>query len=333
MTIIFIFIHNCSVLTSRCPSRTTRLTARTAALALAGAAGLTSLTACGDADAGGSSGRTKIVASFYPVAWLAGRIGGDEVSVRTLTKPGAEPHDLELTARQVADVGRADFAVYVKGVQPAVDDAVQKQAKDKSLDAASVVRTLPPPAGGEEEHDGDHGHAEVGYDPHVWLDPARMATVATALGGRLAAADSAHAAGYQDRAKAVAAELTGLDRQFTDGLKSCRHKAIVTAHAAFGYMAQRYGLRQVPIAGVDPDNEPSPRRLAELTGQVRSAGATTVFTETLISPKVAQTLAKEAGVRTAVLDPVEGVRPGSSDDYMTIMRKNLQTLRPALECS
>ncbi|TDD89810.1 metal ABC transporter substrate-binding protein [Actinomadura rubrisoli] len=319
--------------TSRFLVRALSLTTRTAALALAGATGMTGLAACGgDADAG--SGKTEVVASFYPVAWLAGRVGGDQVSVRTLTKPGAEPHDLELTARQVADVSKADYAVYVKGVQPAVDEAVQKHAKDKSLDAASVVKTLAPPAGGEEEeHEGEEGGPEVGYDPHVWLDPSRMATIATALGDRLAKADSSHAAGYKDRAKALAAQLTGLDQQYRDGLKTCKHRAIVTAHAAFGYLSQRYGLQQVAIAGVDPTSEPSPKRLAELTGQIKSAGATTVFTETLVSPKVAQTLAKEAGVKTAVLDPVEGVAEGSSDDYLTIMRKNLATLRPALECS
>ncbi|MFD0686643.1 metal ABC transporter substrate-binding protein [Actinomadura fibrosa] len=310
------------------------LTLRAAAVALAGLAGATGLAACGDADAGGSGGRTEVVASFYPVAWLAGRIGGGDVSVRTLTKPGAEPHDLELTARQVADVGKADYAVYVKGVQPAVDEAVEKHAKSKSLDAASVVKTLPPPTGGEEEeHEGDHEHADTNYDPHIWLDPSRMATIATALGDRLAKADAPHAAGYRDRAKAVATELSALDRQYRDGLKTCKRNTIVTAHAAFGYLAERYGLRQVPIAGVDPTSEPSPKRIAELSGQIKTAGATTVFTETLVSPKVAQTLAKEVGVKTAVLDPVEGVAEGSSDDYLTIMRKNLETLRPALECS
>ncbi|WP_084265558.1 metal ABC transporter substrate-binding protein [Actinomadura macra] len=308
------------------------LSTTTAALAVAGLIGLTGLTACGGADADGS-GKAEVVASFYPVAWLAREIGGNDATVRTLTKPGSEPHDLELTPRQIADVGKADFAVYVKGVQPAVDEAVAKHAKDKSLDAASVVKTLPPPAEGEEEHEGDQGHADVEYDPHVWLDPSRMATIATALGDRLGAADSAHASAYKERAQAVTAKLTALDQQFRDGLKTCKHKSIVTAHAAFGYLSERYGLQQVSIAGVDPTNEPSPKRLAELTGQIRSAGATTVFTETLVSPKIGQTLAREAGVKTAVLDPVEGVADGSSDNYLTIMQKNLGTLRPALECS
>ncbi|TDD80807.1 zinc ABC transporter substrate-binding protein [Actinomadura darangshiensis] len=313
-------------------TRTALRAAPATALALAGlAAGLTGCTA---ADADVPPGKTAVVASFYPVAWLAEEVGGSDVFVRTLTKPGTEPHDLELTARQVANVADADFAVYVKGVQPAVDDAVQGHAKDRSLDAASLVETLPPPdeTDDEEAHDGIR-HRDAPYDPHIWLDPSRMAAVATALGDRLATADPGHATGYRERARTTAGRLTALDREFRDGLKSCGRKEIVTAHAAFGYLADRYGLRQIPVAGVDPSAEPSPKRLAELTRLVSATGATTVFTETLASPEVAESLAREAGVRTAVLDPVEGIEDGASGDYLTIMRKNLRTLRPALECS
>ncbi|WP_433478095.1 metal ABC transporter substrate-binding protein [Spirillospora sp. CA-142024] len=302
------------------------------ALALAGLAA--GLTGCADADADVPPGKAAVVASFYPMAWLAGKVGGGDVFVRTLTRPGTEPHDLELTARQVAQVADADFAVYVKGVQPAVDDAVRGHAKARSLDAASLVRTLPPPGetDDEEAHDGIR-HREASYDPHIWLDPSRMATVATALGDRLAAADPGHASGYRERARSTAEALTRLDREFRDGLESCARREIVTAHAAFGYLADRYGLRQIPVAGVDPSGEPSPKRLAGLTRLVSATGATTIFTETLVSPKAAESLAREAGVRTAVLDPAEGVGDGASGDYMTIMRRNLGTLRPALECT
>lgn len=327
MTIIFIFVHNRRVHRFDVPPR-----ALPAALALAGLAA--GLTGCAGADADVPPGKTVVVASFYPVAWLAGKVGGSDVFVRTLTEPGAEPHDLELTARQVANVEDADFAVYVKGVQPAVDDAVRGHARGKSLDAASLVRTLPPPdeTDDEEAHDGVR-HEEADYDPHIWLDPSRMATVAGALGDRLAAVDPAHAAGYRSRAESTAAALTALDRRFRDGLASCERREIVTAHAAFGYLADRYGLHQIPVAGVDPASEPSPRRMAGLVRRVSATGATTIFTETLVSPKVARSLAREAGVRTAVLDPAEGIEDGATGDYMTIMDENLRTLRPALECS
>ncbi|MGI5168449.1 metal ABC transporter substrate-binding protein [Spirillospora sp. CA-253888] len=312
------------------------------------ALGLAALTACGNAGATGSADRTEVAASFYPMAWLAERVGGDDAAVSTLTKPGAEPHDLELTPKQIGALGKADLTLYVKGLQPAVDDAVAKHAKGKGLDAAGTVKLLPAPGedehaheGHEHEHGEEHGHEEehghdhgdAGHDPHLWLDPSRMATVATALGDRLAAADADHAAGYRSRAAALAKELNGLDQEFKTGLASCKRKTIVTAHAAFGYLADRYGLKQISIAGVDPTSEPSPKRLAELTGEVRSSGATTVFTESLVSRKVADTLAREAGVRTAVLDPVEGIKEGSSENYLTVMRANLKTLKPALECS
>ncbi|WP_067479757.1 metal ABC transporter substrate-binding protein [Actinomadura hibisca] len=320
--------------TSRKPSR---LVPSTVLAAL----GLAVLTACGNAGGTGAAGRTEVVAAFYPMAWLAERVGGDDVAVSTLTKPGAEPHDLELTPKQIGALGKADLALYVKGLQPAVDDAVAKHAKGKGLDAASTVKTLPAPGEDEHAHEDEHGHggeAEHGHDhgdidPHLWLDPSRMATVATALGDKLAATDADHADGYKTRAATLVKELNGLDQEFKTGLASCKQKTIVTAHAAFGYLADRYGLKQISIAGVDPTSEPSPKRLAELTGEVRASGATTVFTESLVSRKVADTLAREAGVRTAVLDPVEGVKEGSKADYPSVMRGNLQTLKPALECS
>ena len=304
-------------------------------LALTGLAA--GLAGCGGDDTAAPSGKAEVVASFYPVAWLAEKVGGGDVSVRTLTEPGAEPHDLELTPKQVAHLTKADFAVYVAGMQPAVDDAVEQHAKDKSLDAASAVKTLPAPEAGDEdhghEHEHGHDHDHGSNDPHIWLDPTRMATIATALGERLAKADPDRASGYRERAKSTAAELTALDGAYKDGLKTCKRREIITAHAAFGYLADRYDLKQIPIAGVDPGSEPSPKRMAELTRRVSDTGATTIFTETLVSPKVSEALAEAAGVRTAVLDPVEGIEKGSSDDYISIMKKNLGALEPALECT
>ncbi|GAB3281115.1 zinc ABC transporter substrate-binding protein [Actinocorallia lasiicapitis] len=293
----------------------------------------TTAAGCGGTPAA-SDGRPAVIASFYPVAWLAERVGGAHVAVTTLTKPGAEPHDLELSPKQIAEISDGKLTIYVKGVQPAVDDAVAQHAKDRSLDAASLVKTLPVTV--EEEHEGEeeeeHGHEEVGFDPHVWLDPSRMATIATALGDRFAAADPGNAADYKARAAKTAGELTALDTDFTRGLKSCAQRKIVTSHGAFAYLADRYGLQQIGIAGIDPEAEPSPRRLAELTEEIKKTGVTTVFTETLVSPKIAETLAGSAGVKTAVLDPIEGVKDGSGDDYLTLQRKNLDVLRSALSC-
>jgi zinc transport system substrate-binding protein len=277
---------------------------------------------CGARANGG--GKPKVTAAFYPLAWLAAQVGGPGITVQNLTRPGAEPHDLELTPRQVIDVGESTLTFYIKGVQPAVDKAVRQHARHHSLDAESIVPTLPAP-----QDEAGNGAT----DPHLWLDPVRFATVATALGDRLARLDAANAAGYRSRAAQVVTRLAALDQEFHAGLRKCARKEIVTGHSAFGYLAQRYGLQQVGVSGLDPESEPSPRRIAELTTLIRRTGATTVFTETLTSPKTAATLAREAGVRTEVLDPAEGVRPGSHDDYFSIMRRDLATLRPALGCT
>ena len=286
--------------------------------------------ACGG---GGSSTdrKTEITASFYPVAWLAERVGGEDAEVTTLTKPGTEPHDLELSPRQVAEITETDLGLYVKGLQPAVDQAFAQHAEGRSLDVASLVKTLP--ADGHEHEEGEGEAHEGEHDPHIWLDPARMATVATGIGEKLAAVDPDNAGDYRARAAKTAGELNALDGEFKAGLAECEQDTIVTSHGAFAYLADRYGLKQVSIAGIDPSSEPSPARMAELSDQIKALGVTTVFTETLVSPKLAQALAEGAGVKTAVLDPVEGIKKGSGDDYPSVQRRNLEALRTALVCS
>ncbi|WP_344968841.1 metal ABC transporter substrate-binding protein [Streptosporangium fragile] len=314
---------------------------------------LTATAACGADSAGsaqtggpsggsGSSaaGKTGVTAAMYPLQWLAERVGGPDATVTGLTEPGVEPHDLELTPVQVAGLEKTGLVVYIKGVQPAVDEAVEQHAADRGFDAVTAVTTLPATAeeghdehGAEEAaHEGEEAHEhEVDYDPHIWLDPARFATVATKLGERLAAADPAHAQGYKDRAAKTAAELNALDGELAKGLGTCSADAIVTSHAAFGYLADRYKLHQIGISGIDPDAEPSPARLAEVAKVAKQEKVTTIFTETLVSPKVAEVLAQEIGAKTAVLDPVES-QPANGD-YLSAMRQNLTVLRAALSCS
>jgi zinc transport system substrate-binding protein len=207
-----------------------------------------------------------------------------------------------------------------------VDDAV---AQDKSFDAATAVTTLPAGEHAEEEGHEEEGHEEISYDPHIWLDPSRLATVATKLGERLATVDSAHAQAYKDRAAQAAAALGTLDQEFTKGLTSCKTKTLVTAHEAFGYLADRYKLKQVGIT-LDPEQEPSPARLSEVAKLAKAEGVTTIFTESLVSPKVAEVLASQVGAKTAVLDPLESKPSG---DYLSAMRDNLKTLQTALGCT
>ncbi|MEU4480734.1 metal ABC transporter substrate-binding protein [Micromonospora sp. NPDC023966] len=305
------------------------------ALAVATAALLTlgGVAACSDGGGGGSDpDQVDVVAAFYPLQFLAEKIGGDAVAVTNLAKPGAEPHDLELNPRQVGQVADAELIVYLAGFQPAVDEAVEQNGGDRAFDVAGVQPLLDATAGGH-EHEGEAGHEEEtgGKDPHLWLDPTRLATVGDRLAERLGKVDPGRAADFTARAAALRAELTGLDADYTRGLATCQRREIVTSHTAFGYLAEHYRLEQVGITGLSPDAEPSPQRLAAVAKEAREHGATTIFFETLVSPKVAETVAREVGARTAMLDPIEG--PPADGDYLSAMRANLQTLRTALDCS
>jgi zinc transport system substrate-binding protein len=274
-----------------------------------------------------ADGKIDVVAAFYPLQFVAERVGGDAVTVTNLAKPGVEPHDLELEPKQLAGIADADLALYLKGFQPAVDEAVEAEAKDSAFDVATVQLLNEAPEGEEED---EHG----GKDPHVWLDPTRLATIADKVAERLAAADKDHADDYKLRAVKLKTDLTALDDEYKKGLQNCARTDIVTSHAAFGYLAKRYNLVQVPISGLSPEAEPSPQRVAEVAAFAKEKGVTTIFFETLVSPKVAQTLATEVGARAEVLDPIEGLRADAApgEDYLSVMRQNLTKLRDALGC-
>jgi zinc transport system substrate-binding protein len=297
------------------------MTWRTGATALASICLLAACSAGNQSAA--SDGKLDVVAAFYPLQYATQQVGGDRVTVTNLVKPGAEPHDLELQPKQVGEISNADLVVYLRDFQPAVDETVDQQAKKTSLDVATVQPLQPAPAGSE----------ETGNDPHVWLDPIRFAAIAEKIADRLATLDPGHAADIQARAGALHDKLTALDQEYATGLAQCQRHEIVTSHAAFGYLAARYHLTQIPITGLTPDEEPTPQHLAQVADQARQYHATTVFFETLVSPKVAQTLATEVGAKAEVLDPIEGIEPGSSDDYLSVMRANLTRLRTALGCA
>lgn len=268
------------------------------------------LSACGIGIS--SDGRPTVVTSFYPLQFVTGRIAGEHVRIVDLTAPGVEPHDLELKVRQVAEVANADLVVYESKLQPAVDDAVAQNAKDHALDVAPDV-------------DLQKGN------PHFWLDPVRLAKAAAAVERRLAALDPKHAADYAANLAALDTDLTALDHAFSAGLADCARNVVVTSHDAFGYWS-RYGLRSAPIAGLSPDAEPSAAHLEQLRALIARDHVTTVFSETLASPKMADVLSHDLGLTTAVLDPIEGVAKGSSADYLSIMRKNLSALQRANGC-
>ncbi len=307
---------------------------RPAVLAAVAVASL--LAGCGTGDdAGPGSDRLRVTASFYPLQWATERIGGDLVDVAALTPPGAEPHDLELTPKQVAGLSGSDVVVYLAGFQPAVDDAVAQQAPEAAFDVAPVADLTIAGADDHAEegagHTDDEGHDAA--DPHFWLDPVRFQDVARAIADRLAEADPDNAEAYRTNATALVGELADLDEEFEAGLAQCDQDQLVTAHTAFAYLADRYGFSQEGIAGISPDAEPDAAALRDLTELVREHGVTTVYTETLASPALAETVARETGAQVAVLDPVEGLSDASAgDDYLEVMRSNLETLRAGQQC-
>lgn len=331
----------------------------TTAVAGAVALGLTALSACSTSDAadGGNGDKLKVTASFYPMQFLTERIGGEHVAVTSLTKPGVEPHDLELTPRQIGSISESDYVLYLKGIQPAVDDAIKQSGVKNTVDAATLT-TLENHGSevsghdhgheggheGEEEHgheeeaheehsEGDgHNHGEEGgADPHIWLDPVKYAEVAKGVGKSLEKADPDHAADYKKNTDAVVAELGELNTAYETGLKNTSTKTFITTHSAFGYLAERYGLTQQGIAGIDPEAEPSPARIQEIHTIAEKEKATTVFFETLASDRTAKTLAKDTGLKTGVLDPLEGITDKSQGaDYIEVMESNLAALQKAL---
>jgi zinc transport system substrate-binding protein len=274
----------------------------TAALGLALGA-----SACGESDSAASARATDVVAGLYPLAFAAEQVGGADVAVRNLTAAGAEPHDLELTPRDIEAILGADLALYVGGgFQPAVQEAVASS----DVPAADVLAGLDLREG----------------DAHVWLDPLRFAQVVERIGTVL---------GEEVAARELAARLRGLDEELSTGLADCRRRELVTTHDAFGYLAERYGLETIPITGNSPEAEPSPRDLEAVAGLVEERGVTTVFTETLVSPEIAETVAREAGAETADLNPLEGLTEDEvarGEDYFSVMRANLAALREGLGC-
>jgi zinc transport system substrate-binding protein len=267
------------------------------------------LAGCGGSET--SAGGEEVVAAFYPLAFAAEQVAGPGVDVVDLTRAGEEPHDLELSPRDVARIQKAKLVVYAgRGFQPAVEDAVQGRS-GPSLDVLDRVRL---------RGTGDD------VDPHVWLDPVRYAQVTRAI---------ASALGEPARAAPFVRRLDALDGELARGLERCERRTIVTSHAAFGYLAARYGLRQVALVGLAPEAEPSPATVARLADTVRATGASTVFTEPLVAPELADTVAREAGAVTATLDPLEALTPteeGSGADYFDVMRMNLAALQKALGC-
>jgi zinc transport system substrate-binding protein len=291
---------------------------------------LPALSACGGVGSG--DGRTQVVASFYPLQFVAQQIVGDHARVTNLTNPGAEPHELELTPRQAVLLSGAEVALYEKGLQPAVDRAIKNDPPKHTINITDVITlSAVPPGLGDEYAKSADGKAG---DPHFWQDPTLLAKVAGRFAATMEKVDPKHAADYRANNAALQADLAALDKDFQAGLADCTSRSLVVSHDAFEYLGRRYHLDVHPIAGISPDAEPSPKHLQELADLIRTDKITTVFSERLASAKLADALASDLHLTTAVLDPIEGLNKSDRDStYLTLMRDNLKAIQKADSCT
>lgn len=268
------------------------------------------------------AGKPSVVASFYPLAVVAEKIGGSSVSVTNLTPPGAEPHDLELRPSDVVAIRGARLVLYLHGFQPAVDDAIRTIDRSRAFDALSVI-TL------RRLQDGS-------VDPHFWLDSTLLARVAASVEQHLERVVPAQAGVFQHNLTVLDSEIAQLDRDFKTGLSHCMRHEIFTGHTAFAYLAAKYGLRQIGITGLNPEAEPSPRQLSDIIETARRLHPTVIYAEALVSSRSVDAVARAVGAKVAVLNPIEGLLSSqrtAGDDYFSLMRKNLRTLEEGLGCS
>ena len=307
-----------------------------------------------------ASGTLSVAVSFYPIQYLAETIGGDHVSVTSLTPTDVEPHDYDLSGKEViSTLEGSSLVAYVAGFQPSLDKAVTQisgptvvdlsgevdlqhhegvededehgEGSDNATEKATEKATgeATEKATGEAGHEG-HDHDAGSLDPHFWLDPVRMKSAATAVEEALAAADPDNADDYKANLDSLTTTLDGLDSSYQGGLTQCERKTFITSHAAFGYLADRYRLTQVSISGIDPEAEPSAADIAAAKKAVEDTDSTTIFTEELLSPEIADAIASETGATTDVLSPIESAPEDT--DYAGAMSNNLDALRTALAC-
>ncbi len=278
-----------------------------------------------------AANRISVIASAYPLQFLAERIIGDTGTVTNLTQPGTEPHDLELNAKQIADMSSADAVVYSAGFQSAVDAAITTTSPKVAIDVSQGLALL------KASNDGaaaGGGISPTAIDPHIWLSPTNMATMAQTISTALSAEKPELAATFAANTATLVTDLNTLNSSYKTGLATCARTEFITSHAAFGYLARDYGLVQIPIAGIDPTQEPTAARIAAVQQLAKQYHVTTIFFETLVADTVAKSIAGDLGLKSAVLDPIEGITSTSAGtNYLEVMQSNLSALQKANQCS
>ncbi|QIA27706.1 zinc ABC transporter substrate-binding protein [Thermaerobacter sp. PB12/4term] len=309
----------------------------------------------------GEARKVRVVATFLPYAELARIVGGDRAEVHMLVPDGLDPHDWEPRPSDAMRIEQADLVIYNgAGLEPWLLRMLDRAPADRParIEAVAGLQLLPAPKPAlaapqhEHDHDHDHGHDERhteghgdeghahdhdtgGVDPHIWLDPVLLQDVVKRLRDALSQLDPEGAQGYAQRAEALIADLARVDSSYRDTLSTCQQRQVLVTHGFYAYPAARYGLEQLPVMGVSPEAEPSPQTLARLADLARDRGIRTLFAETLVGRRVAETLAREAGLTVRVLNPMEGLTPEQRAQGVTLFdlfEQNLQELKAGLGC-
>lgn len=287
-----------------------------------------------------NSGKLKVMASFYPMYDFAVKIGGDKAEVKDMVPAGTEPHDWEPAATDIKNLEQADLFIYSGASMEHWVDTVLASLENKKLVSVEASKGLKLRAGHGEEGEqaetsgADKGEEQTQYDPHVWLSPLNAKKQMENIKDAYIKADPKNRDYYEANYKKYADKFDALDKEYRDTLSALPNKDIVVSHEAFGYLCDAYGLNQMGIEGLSPDSEPDPARMAQIIDFVKANHVKVIFFEELASPKVAETIAKETGAATQVLNPLEGlsdeeIKGGS--DYFSVMESNLQQLKAALE--
>ncbi len=276
--------------------------------------------------------RVSIYASFYPLAFLAEQIVGDKALVLNVVPNGVEPHDFEPSAKTIAQIIDSDLLLYNgAGLDEWANDFVKtlEGAEPAVLKTSTLVDILATKYAEEGESAGI-------ADPHFWLDPNNMIKIADQIKMKLISIDPANANFYENNNTKVKSQLESLNQDFVAGLQTCNMKTFVTSHAAFAYLAKGYGLEMLAISGLSPDEEPSTKKIAEISELVEQYKIKYVFAETLLSSKISETIADETGAQILVLNPIEGLTNDdekNGENYLSIMSSNLKNLKTALSCT
>lgn len=271
-----------------------------------------------------SSDTVGVAASFYPLAYLAQEIGGSLVQVTNVTPAGVEPHDFEPSPRDINNIYKTKLFIFNGGSIDTWAGKIRPTLETQGIAAIDMIfetrDLLPNPDT---------------IDPHLWLDPNIMSREADAVASALIRIDPAHAQEYNRNKNRLQKNLAILDEEYRAGLANCQLREIITSHDAFGYLANRYDFKVLSILGLSPEEEPSPKKIAEISQLAKSRGIKYIFFESLVSPKLAQTIADEIGAHTLVLNPIEGLLEQdtkNNEDYITLMQKNLANLKIAMIC-